>query len=164
MFSRKPVKEYKVNQDFNLSPWLDGDFKQVRIRERYVKDVCKYYEKLQRRTRTSRAVYTIIQELMPMHMGYVQKTDFYHRFVDSKATKEHFVVFTNPKSTDIVTFCHHISLTLGTYVTELDFLGLTPIQALEKAGLLTYLPHDTDEKKWLDCKEILIRYLEEELQ
>ena len=165
MFARKPVKEFQVNADFDLSPWIDGDRQQMRIRQRYFMDVLNYYDAMQNRTATSTKVLRLLQGLQPQYDGHIAKTAMYHRFVDSKATKETIVVFTNVKPQHVVNFCHHLCLTLGTYVTELDFVGLGPLQALEKANLLTHpLVGSTLAQRMFDSAEIRQRYFLEEVR
>lgn len=166
MFSRTPVRRYEVSQDFRASPWMDGDRQQIRIRERYLPDVAQYYARMPRdvRSDTSEQVRRVIQALMTIYMARRPKTEFYKRFVDIDATKEVCVVFTNPKSTHIVNFIHHLCLTMGTYVTELDFLGLTPLEALRKAGLLLHPEIDPPPLQRLEnSKHLMNRYIEEEL-
>lgn len=159
------VKDYSLNPNFRLSPWIDGNNSQIRIRHRYFQDVLDYYSTLAMPSRLSLEILQLLNHLKDQHYGHAPKTEMYHRFVDEKATRENCVVFTNVRSKQILSFVHHLCLTQGKYETELDFTGLGPLECFQKAGLLKYpLRTATQEERLEDCKTITRNYLIKELR
>ena len=77
----------------------------------------------------------------------------------SEATKEVFPVFTNVSPA----FMDHLCIIWGHFETELDFIGLTPIQCLEKCKIIEPIAELTEEQNIEVANKVINRYFTNEL-
>jgi predicted GIY-YIG superfamily endonuclease len=170
-FTFKSVGRQKYTADALLAscPWIDGAFRQVRLRHAYVACASQYIRDMQQSANPDKCQCalelsnSIFEDLDYEHYSvsdFGVHSQLYLRFVDVSKTKRNVVVFTQVTPTQFSRFLVHLMLSSGNFVTEIDlYTAPTMLEALQRASLIPGL-----EPTEVDVKRIARDYVLDQLQ
>ena len=115
---------------------MEHAIRTVKIRSYHLNDVRKFYlKRLNAGDASVVDMVSLLTKLYDEQCSSQEKSVTYIRFVDSKSTEEVIPFFSI--TPDLLNkFIYHLLLSMGAFDTELDFMGLTMLQCLEKAKLI----------------------------
>ena len=137
----------KLNENVQLSHWVDGAGRCVRIEQAHIADVANYIHRYT--TSPDANLRHVSEELFASIFGPLYYEDrfsnhghdhafseLYLRFVDTSKTKRNVVVFTSPPPSYMPNFLIHLLLTMDKFVTEDElYEGPTITDALYSAEI-----------------------------